>query len=278
MRLMNLKNEELLIDENTNEPIKLIYYPKEEKTNSLKIRIKKGIKASIIEVFAGNDLNEKFTRELIVEDNGNLEYMKYQNIGENSNIELEYNIDLKNDAKIKMTNIELGKGKNINQFNTKLNSINSNLNIYGLVKIANTTNSKSIFKTFHNNQNCFSDIKYKHILDDSSKATFEALSVVNEEALNSKVLQNSNTILLSDDAVIFAQPHLEINIDELEAAHGATTGSLNKEQLLYLESRGIENKKAKQMLLKAFENEVYDNIEDIKIKEFLQELEGERNV
>ncbi|WP_320036424.1 SufD family Fe-S cluster assembly protein [Halarcobacter sp.] len=278
MRLMNLKNEELLIDESTNEPIKLIYYPKEEKTNSLKIRVKEGIKASIIEVFAGNDLNETFTRELIVEDNANLEYMKYQNIGENSNIQLQYNIDLKDNANIKMTNFEFGKGKNTNQFNTEFNNIDSNLNIYGLVKIDENTNSKSVFKTSHNNQNCFSDIKYKHILDDSSKATFEALSVVNEKALNSKVLQNSNTILLSDDAVIFAQPHLEINIDELEAAHGATTGSLNKEQLLYLESRGIESKKAKQMLLKAFENEIYDNIEDIKIKEFLQELEGEENV
>ncbi|XOB63102.1 SufB/SufD family protein [Campylobacterota bacterium DY0563] len=278
MRLMNLKNEELLIDESTNEPIKLIYYPKEEKTNSLKIRVKEGVNASIIEVFAGNDLNETFTRELIVEDNANLEYMKYQNIGNNSNIELQYNIDLKDNANIKMTNFELGKGKNINQFNTEFDSINSNLNIYGLVKIDENTNSKSVFKTSHNNQNCFSDIKYKHILDESSKATFEALSVVNEKALNSRVLQNSNTILLSDDAVIFAQPHLEINIDELEASHGATTGSLNKEQLLYLESRGIESKKAKQMLLKAFENEIYDNIEDIKIKEFLQELEGEKNV
>ncbi len=51
--------------------------------------------------------------------------------------------------------------------------------------------------------------------------------------------------MLSDDAVIFARPHLEICIDELEASHGATTGSLNKEQLLYLQARGIEEKKAK---------------------------------
>ena len=72
-----------------------------------------------------------------------------------------------------------------------------------------------------------------------------------------KAFQNCNTILLSDDATIFAQPHLEIYIDELEASHGTTTGTLNKEQLLYLQSRGISKDKAYDMLLlKAFESSI----------------------
>ncbi|WP_052502569.1 SufB/SufD family protein [Halarcobacter anaerophilus] len=278
MRLMNLKNDELLIDENTKEPLKLIYYPKEENKSSLKIKIKEGIKASIIEVFAGNDLNEEFNREFIIEDNAKLEYLKYQNIGENSNININYTLDLKNSAVLNMINFELGEGSNKNNFFTNLDEKESKLNIYGLVKLYKNSKSESIFRTTHNGQKCFSNIKYKHILDDSSKATFDALSKVNESALFSKVLQNSNTVLLSDDAVIFARPHLEICIDELEASHGATTGSLNKEQLLYLQARGIEEKKAKQILLKAFENEIYAKIEDSKIAEFLKNLEGDNNV
>ena len=87
----------------------------------------------------------------------------------------------------------------------------------------------------------------------------------------SKAFQNSNTILLSDDASIYAQPHLEILIDELEASHGATTGTLDKEQLLYLQSRGIPKQKAYDMLLKAFESQIYDNINDILIKEFIKD-------
>lgn len=278
MRLMNLKNEDILIDEDTKEPIKLIYYPNEKRENNLKIRVKKGVKASFVEIFAGNDLNEEFNREFIIEDNAKLEYLKYQNIGENSNIKLNYKIDLKESANINMINLELGLGKNQNSFLTNLNEKKANLNIYGLVKLFKSAKSESIFKTTHNAQNCFSNIKYKQILDDSSKATFDALSKVEETALFSKVLQNSNTILLSDDATIFARPHLEINIDELEASHGATTGSLNKEQLLYLQSRGIEEKLAKQMLLKAFENEIYDKIEEPKISEFLKSLQGDNNV
>lgn len=278
MRLMNLNNKELLIDEDTKEPIKLIYYAKEQKNNFLKIKIKKGVKASLIEVFAGDDLKEEFNREFIIEEDASFEYLKYQNVAQNSNLKIDYNIDLKENARLNMFNLELGLGLNDNTYITDLNSKNSELNIYGLAKLSNDSNSKSVFKTTHNQPNCFSNITYKHILDESSKATFEALSKVNEEALNSKVLQNSNTILLSDDATIFARPHLEINIDELEASHGATTGSLDKEQLLYLQARGIKEKLAKQILLKAIENEIYANIEDSKIEDFLKELQGDSDV
>ena len=95
---------------------------------------------------------------------------------------------------------------------------------------------------------------------------------------SSKAFQNCNTILLSDDATIFAQPHLEILIDELEASHGTTTGTLNKEQLLYLQSRGISKNEAYEMLLSAFENKIVDNIKDEIIKEFIKTYKREKYV
>ena len=277
MKSIKLKNNELLIDQDTKEPIKLIYQL-EQKNNSLKIKVKKGVKASIIELFGADCLNEEFSREFIIEDDAKLEYLKYQNISQNSSIEINNKIELQTNSTLNMINLEFGLGSNKNNFITNLDKKNLKLNIYGLVKLDKNTKSQSIFRTTHNGENCFSNIKYKHILDDNSKATFDALSKVNETALFSKVLQNSNTILLSDDATILTRPHLEICIDELEASHGATTGSLDKEQLLYLQARGIEEKKAKKMLLKAFENDIYAKIEDLKITKFLENLKGENNV
>lgn len=275
MKLVNLKNNELIIDKNTNEPIILIHKLSKHGENnekSLKIKVKENIKASVLEVFLDGNEDYDFKREFEVEDNAHLEYLKYQDINENSSLNLDTNITLKQDANINITNLELGFGKTQNSFNTNLNSENSNLSIFGLVKLFEKTNSSSIFNTVHNAKNSSSNISYKHSLHDNSKAIYEAKSIVNEDALYSKVEQNSDTILLSDDAVIFTRPHLEINIDELEASHGATTGSLNKEQLLYLQSRGIPQNKAYNMLLQAFENEIYDNINDIKIKKFIEDF------
>lgn len=272
MKLINLENNELIIDKDTIEPITIIYNLDNEIKNSLKIQIKENIKASIIEVYLNGkkDINYDLKKDFIVEKDAKLESLKYQDINENASLNLDYTIDLKENATINMTNFELGNGTNENYYNTNLNNENSSLIIHGLVKLFDKTKSNSTFNTIHNAKNTFSDVSYKHSLHDSSKAIFDAKSIVNENANFSKVLQNTKTILLSDDAVIFARPHLEISIDELEASHGATTGSLDKEQLLYLQARGIPKDMAYEMLLKAFENEVYDNIQDPKIKDFVE--------
>lgn len=165
------------------------------------------------------------------------------------------------------TNFEIGDGINLNLYNTNLNEEDSKYNLFGLVRLKNSANSSSIFNTLHNTKNALSNIKYKHSLHDKSKAVYEAKSIVNQKALNSKVFQASNTILLSNDATIFAKPHLEISIDELEASHAATTGGLDKDQLHYLQTRGIPKDMAFGMLLKAFENEIFDTIVNEKAKE-----------
>ncbi|WP_072681191.1 SufD family Fe-S cluster assembly protein [Arcobacter sp. LA11] len=271
---LDSKNYELIIKEDTKEPIVVVHVLKDDdiiNTNTLHIKVEKGIKASIIEVFLSNCKNTFYSvnREFEIKDNANLNYFKYQDIKESNKLIINSIIDLKNNANIEHTSFELGDGFNLNIYETSLDNIESSLNINGLVRLYKEAHSSSIFNTLHNNKSSFSNVNYKHSLHDNSKAVFEAKSIVNENANFSKVLQNSNTILLSDDATIFAKPHLEISIDELEASHGATVGSLNKDQLLYLRSRGIEENKAFDMLLKAFENEIYDNIKDEKIKRFI---------
>jgi Fe-S cluster assembly protein SufD len=270
MKLINLKNEELLIDKDTIEPLVISYDLKKESHNQIRIKLKKGVKASIIEIFAGGNSIGEYERDLVLEDGAKLEYLKYQTLEKKSVVDFNYKINLGNESKINMFNLEFGEGSTKSTYETPLDNENAIFNVNGLVKIYNDSDSKSIFRTIHNAPNALSDIAYKHLLNDKVKATFDAKSIVNEKALNSKVYQNSETLLLSEDAVIFAQPHLEINIDELEASHGATTGSLDEEQLFYLQARGISKEEAKQMLLKAVENKIYDKIEDIKIKEFIK--------
>ena len=126
-------------------------------------------------------------------------------------------------------------------------------------------------KTIHNNKNSTSSINYKNSLKDNSRAVVKITSIVNEKAPYSKAFQNCNSILLSDDAVVFAQPHLEIYIDELEASHGTTTGTLNKDQLYYLQSRGISKDEAYDMLLVAFESSIKDSIKDEELKNLVEE-------
>ena len=204
--------------------------------------------------------------------------LKVQDINESNSFIFNSNIEQNNSSNIDFTNFEYGNGFILNNFINNINSEKITYNLNGLVKLKDDTTCSNLIKTVHNAQSSISDINYKHSLKDSSKAVFKAKSLVNETALFTKAFQNTNTILLSDDAVIFAQPHLEINIDELEASHGATTGTLDKEQLLYLESRGIPKELAYDILLKAFEEKIANNIKDEIIKEFIETYERSKYV
>lgn len=278
----NFNNEQKIITINRNilEPIFIIHKINEDNTfftNSLKIEVKKGIKATFVEVFVNNSTNSAYSvnRTIHLEEDAQLEYAKIQDINEGNFLLLNTNINQEKNSNLKISNFEYGNGFIVNTFLNNINNEEVIYNLNGLVKSKDSSNTSNLIKTIHNNSHTFSDVNYKHSLKDKARAVFKVKSIVNKNAPFSKAYQNTNTILLSNDAVIFAQPHLEILIDELEASHGATTGTLDDEQLLYLQSRGISKDKAYSMLLDAFEAKIYNNIQDEQIKEFI--LDYKRN-
>ncbi len=239
--------------------------------------LEEGVKASVIEVFTSNLNNSTIlaNRTIEVEKNSSLEYVKIQDISISNSLIFSCKAKQDDKSNLEISNFEFGDGFCVNSFENKIDSLEVNYELNGLNKLRNSANSSTLVKTTHNNQSSRSNINYKNSLLDKSRAVVKIRSIVTQTGLYSKAFQNCNSILLSDDAVIFAQPFLEIFIDELEASHGTTTGTLNKEQLLYLQARGISKEKSYEMLLEAFENSIKNNIKDEKIKEFLEEYKKE---
>ena len=64
--------------------------------------------------------------------------------------------------------------------------------------------------------------------------------------------------MLSDKAEIDTKPQLEVQADDVKAAHGATIGQLNDDEMFYLQTRGIDKNSARKILSKAFALEVLD--------------------
>lgn len=61
-----------------------------------------------------------------------------------------------------------------------------------------------------------------------------------------------NALLLEEGAEVFAKPELEILADDVQCAHGNTSGALDGAQLFYLRQRGIPMVQARAMLTEAF--------------------------
>ena len=274
----NFDSEQKIININTNikEPIFIIHKLEKNETfytNSLQINVKEGIKATFVEVFVNNSKNSAYSvnRTINLEKNASLEYARIQDINESNSLLFNMHLNQEENSKLNIVNFELGDGFIVNSFLNTIDQENVIYNLNSLVKLENNSKTANLVRTIHNAQHTVSDINFKHTLKDNARAVFKVKSIVNKSASFTKAFQNSNTILLSNDAVIYAQPHLEILIDELEASHGATSGTLDKDQLLYLQSRGISENLAYDILLEAFEKVLYDRIEDEQIREFVDD-------
>ncbi len=108
---------------------------------------------------------------------------------------------------------------------------------------------------------------FKGVLDDESRAVFQGKIRVAKDAQKADGRMLSKTLLLSDGAEIDTKPELEIYADDVQCAHGATSGQLDDTSLFYLRSRGIPEALARNMLVQSFLVDALDQISDETVRE-----------
>jgi Fe-S cluster assembly protein SufD len=96
----------------------------------------------------------------------------------------------------------------------------------------------------------------KSVLKERSRTSHDGRIAVDVGADGTDADYQSRSLLLSPDARADSKPQLDINADEVKAAHGATFGQLDAEELLYLRARGLTATAARDTLVSAFWGEV----------------------
>ncbi|WP_428026952.1 SufD family Fe-S cluster assembly protein [Arcobacter sp.] len=270
-----LKENRIIINKECKNPLIVLNYYDDENTifeKELTYIVETNI--SIFEIFISNNkknlINQK--REFSINNSIDVEYIYLQKLSFDDFLNIKFRPIIHENAKLKFFNFNFGASNAYNQFNVNLEYANSTFNMEALTNISKKQEIANIVNTIHNAKNSSSTVKANHILDENSHGIFEVKARVNNKANNSAVIQNSKTTLLSDDAIINANPRLEIFIDELTASHGATTGSLDENILYYLQSRGLSKKQASIMMLEAIEKTILDKISNEQIKNIIKEI------
>jgi Fe-S cluster assembly protein SufD len=151
---------------------------------------------------------------------------------------------------------------------------------YGLFLADKWQHVDNFVNVDHAVPHCTSDQLFKGVLDDMSTGAFNGRILVRPDAQGTLAYQKNNNILLTDDAKMDSKPQLEIFADDVKCSHGATIGQLNGDALFYLQSRGINKKEARLMLMFGFAHEVIQNIKVDALRErmdnlVMQRLKGE---
>jgi Fe-S cluster assembly protein SufD len=114
----------------------------------------------------------------------------------------------------------------------------------------------------HLNHSCSSNQIYKGILTDNAKASYLSTTFVDKQAQKTDGYQLSKCVLLSDDAYFHSKPELKIFADDVKCSHGSTIGPFDNEEIFYLRTRGLSQKDAKSLLIKAFCHDLINNIKE----------------
>ncbi len=126
-------------------------------------------------------------------------------------------------------------------------------------------------KVWHRAEHTTADLVTRGVTDDVARSVYEGVQDVGRDAWDTSSYQRENTLMLSDESEADASPKLIINNHDTEASHSATVGQVDAEDLLYMTSRGIPPRQARNMLVEGFFVPV---LEEIEVDELREDLEG----
>ena len=164
------------------------------------------------------------------------------------------------------TNINLGGAIARHDIDLKFTAEGGEAHVDGLYMLNGSQHSDTHSVIDHLVPNCTSGQNYKGVLNDKSRAVFNGIVFVRENAHGTDAQQSNKNLLLSNDARVDTKPQLEIFNDDVKCSHGATVGQLEEEELFYLLTRGLPENLARNLLTYGFAEEIINKIDVEAIK------------
>ena len=119
--------------------------------------------------------------------------------------------------------------------------------------------AKSTNSTFHS----------RSVLDGRSKAVSKGIIKLEKPAAKSNAFLVEHSLLLNKEARTNAVPSLEIETDDVKATHSASSHPLDKDQVFYLMSRGLDREEAENEIAMGF---IWPVISHIKSKNLITHI------
>ena len=204
-----------------------------------------------------------------LQKNARLNLIQLQNEDLQSYHFSQVSIELASSASLTTLAMSLGNKLIRNFYSLKFTGENAQANVYGLSVLdadQHVDNYTFIQHLIGHNQ---SVQHYKSILSGSAHSVFRGRVLIAPNAQKANSEQLNNNLLLTRTAQVETIPQLEIFADDVKAGHGATVGQLNKDEIFYFLSRGIDQYQAVKMLSYGFAKELVYKIENEAVQNYL---------
>ena len=209
---------------------------------------------------------------IIIEDGANLEHIILDDFAKDTYNISNICVKQKKDSNFRSHNFSIGKKLARRDYNIELLGTGANCDLYGLYFVDGDNHIDHHTTIEHKKEHCTSNEHYKGILSGKAVGVFNGRIHVHPQAQKTDAIQNNQNLLLTDDAIIHTKPELEIYADDVKCTHGATIGQLDEKALFYLRTRGLNQKSAQQLLMRAYVGEIIDYISNENIRSEMMDI------
>ncbi len=177
-------------------------------------------------------------------------------------------------ASIRCTIVQQGGLKSQILFDSKCAEEGSSIQIQAISNAKNNQKHGFTANMIHPVPHTQSDLKVWCVANGESQTIFNGVVTIEKGAHHTEAFQKNKNLILSEKATVDSIPQLFIFNDEVKCAHGSSTSTLDPNQYIYLQSRGINLADAEAMITRGFIESAVQWIKNPEISARVHEVLG----
>lgn len=237
----------------------------------LPVRVGANVKATIVQRETGSGAGlVSSVSNLLIGEGSEVLWLIVQDQPDTATHLGQFNAEIGKGAKLTLFVMNAG-GKLVRQeVRVKAAGEGSDFQLRGVNLLAGNTHTDVTMVLDHAVPHTGSRELVRNIVTGKAHGVFQGRINVHQPAQKTDAKMACNTLLLSDDGEFDTKPELEIFADDVVCGHGATVTEIDRNHLFYLMARGVDEKSARGLLVKAFLAEV---IEELEVEPVVEALE-----
>ena len=104
----------------------------------------------------------------------------------------------------------------------------------------------------HVDEGSVSKIDVRNTVEDTSFSSFYGKILISKKSDDVNAEMYNKNLQLSKDATVITEPTLDINNKNVQCKHGCTVSDLSKDDLFYLQTRGLDEVSSRDLLIRGF--------------------------
>ena len=190
--------------------------------------------------------------DLILAENAQLSVFQKQKVGGEIALFISDHITENKNATVSSFILDLGSSITDRFLAAELIGEGGSANITG---VYNPKNGQRFYYDTQQNHNASytkSDLLFKGVLEKNAYSSWKGNILISQNTRGTNGYQSNDNLMIGSFSKAESIPGLEIMTDDVRCSHGVTMSNIDKNQMFYLQSRGINKEDAEKLIVDGF--------------------------